>query len=616
MNKNSIGAILMTVLLFVMMYFMMKTCDSNSGDNFAELDYSGYGNDVSYEQTSKGEENKVSGETDLVYFEFSTKGAALSSYKITSKHKEIPPVELVLPIENKLPYKIYWGNDRRNPDNTIYNFEDKSEKDKFIYQFSATILDNNKNPFNITKTFTLLKDNYFFTLEITFSTEDNEIPAIGKDGYSYSVYYGPQLGPEYKKLSKKNAQYNEERLIHENYKDRKGKIKNKILMRSEIIENTRETDSKIQYYIEPMESKRMEWIALSGKYFLFIADIPRQTKHLYYVSDSVFENEFDNKEFEMVYENEFFFTQEEFKNHKDLTNKFYFYMGPRNSDYLKKAQMAFGRTDLDFSSLSSNGFLGLNVIMKEVIGFINYGINNTGVGNWGWSIIIFTIILKVLLFGLTRKSYESTSKMQQMGPKITELKEKYKDKPQEMNAAMATLYKTEGINPMMGCLPMLIQLPILIAVYAFINNSYELRGAPFILWMTDLSAPDDLVPFANPLPLLNWTSFNLLPFLYIITQLISTIIMQPKTVKVEGKKQFNAQNFQMKFMQYGLPLIFFFLLYDAPSGLFVYWITMNIITVIQQLLYNKFYKDKKPSDKNKKENKLKLTNKTTKIRKA
>jgi len=593
MDKNSITTIIMMVLLIPLIYFGMKMFGSNGGkgekvDNFVEMNFSEKGDSI-FQKSLKGNQSSkiISGESNLVEFKFDTEGAVITSYRIKSKNSEIEPVELVLTNDDgNKPFSLFWGNDRRNPDRSIYSSEEIINDGKYIYIFKANFLDNNNKPFSLIKKFELVDDEYLFKLSVEITTADNSRPAIGKNGYAYSIYYGPQLGPIYSTLAKKKGRYKEERIINEYYND-----KIKILNRSDIYKNRKITDSGIEYYVEPLRKKDIKWIALSGRYFMFVSDIPSNVRHLYYASDSV---ESDSEsEFNMIYENEFFFAVNELNDSDPLLTEFYFYLGPKVKEAVSiynTGENRFGRNDLNFNKLVKSGFFGLSNLVKKAIAFINRFVKN-----WGFSIIVFTIILKLLLFGLTKKSYESTSKMQKLAPQINELKEKYKDKPQELNAATAALYKAEGANPMMGCLPMLLQFPILIAIYQFINNSYELRGENFMLWINDLSAPDALFAFSKDLPFLHWSTFNLLPFLYIATQMLSTWIMQPKKDKEHKNSKAGAQQAQMKFMQYGLPLMFFFLLYGAPSGLFVYWITMNLVTTLQQSLYNKFYKGKKGS---------------------
>ncbi|MDR2783715.1 MAG: membrane protein insertase YidC, partial [Treponema sp.] len=202
--------------------------------------------------------------------------------------------------------------------------------------------------------------------------------------------------------------------------------------------------------------------------------------------------------------------------------------------------------------------------------------------NYGVAIILLTLLVKVIMFPLTRKSSESTLRMQALSPKIKELQTKYKDNPQKLNQEMAEFYKKEGYNPMAGCLPMLIQIPIFFAMYNLFNTHFDLRGAMFIPgWIPDLSLPEAVFLFPNnfSLPFLGWTAIRALPFIYVASQLL-----YGKITQTPGQ----AGGTQMKIMMYGMPIIFFFILYDVPSGLLIYWIMSNVLTLIQQLAINKY----------------------------
>ena len=200
--------------------------------------------------------------------------------------------------------------------------------------------------------------------------------------------------------------------------------------------------------------------------------------------------------------------------------------------------------------------------------------------NYGVGIILLTIIIKILLWPLSRKSAASTAKMSAIQPKMKEIQEKYKDNPQRLNQETAALYKQEGVSPLGGCLPMLLQFPILIAMYGLLNKHFELRGAMFIPgWIPDLSVPETIVTLGFNIPLLG-NELHLLPILYTASMLFSMKITQAQSSTAgQGKgMQF--------FMTYGMPILFFFILYSAPSGLLLYWMAQNLLSMGQQLYTN------------------------------
>ena len=210
------------------------------------------------------------------------------------------------------------------------------------------------------------------------------------------------------------------------------------------------------------------------------------------------------------------------------------------------------------------------------------------VPNYGVAIIFLTILVRLLLFPLTKKGSEATLRMQALSPKIKDIQERNKGNQQKMNAEMAEFYKKEGYNPLAGCLPMLFQLPIFIAMYNLFNTHFDLRGAMFIPgWIPDLSAPESVFNFSPyQIPLLGWSDIRLLPFIYVGSQLLFGKINQ--TPDQQG-------NVQMKMMLYLMPIVFFFILYDVPSGLLLYWIMSNILSLVQQMGLNKYMAKKRAS---------------------
>ncbi len=188
------------------------------------------------------------------------------------------------------------------------------------------------------------------------------------------------------------------------------------------------------------------------------------------------------------------------------------------------------------------------------------------IGNWGWAIVVLTVLIRLLLFPLTLKGMISMSKMKELAPKMKELQAKYKDDKAKLNAKMMELYKKHGANPMGGCLPMLLQIPVFFAIYRVLLNAIELKGAPWILWITDLSAKDP---------------YFVLPILMGATMYWNQKITPMTTTDPTQEKI-------MKF----LPLIFTFFFVTFPAGLTLYWFVNNLLSVAQQYYVN-YYLDKR-----------------------
>lgn len=198
------------------------------------------------------------------------------------------------------------------------------------------------------------------------------------------------------------------------------------------------------------------------------------------------------------------------------------------------------------------------------------------VGNYGIVIIIVTLIIKILFWPLTAKSYKSMKGMQKLQPKIMKLREKYKDDREAMNREMMQLYRAYKVNPLGGCLPMVIQIPVFIALYRLLDYSLELRHAPFWLWINDLAAPDRLFHFGFSIPLMEPPSG--IPVLTLLMG--ASMLLQQKMTPTPGDPT------QAKMMML-MPVFFTFIFINFPSGLVLYWLVNNILSIGQQTLINR-----------------------------
>ena len=181
------------------------------------------------------------------------------------------------------------------------------------------------------------------------------------------------------------------------------------------------------------------------------------------------------------------------------------------------------------------------------------------INNWGWSIVALVLLLKIAFYWLNAKAYSSMAKMKAINPKITEMRERLKDKPQEMQQAMMKIYREEKVNPMGGCFPIVIQIPVFIALYWVLLSSVEMRNAPWILWIKDLSAPDP---------------FFILPVVMTLTTMLQTALNPAPPDPMQAK------------LMWFMPLIFSVMFFFFPAGLVLYWITNNILSIAQQWVIN------------------------------
>jgi len=190
------------------------------------------------------------------------------------------------------------------------------------------------------------------------------------------------------------------------------------------------------------------------------------------------------------------------------------------------------------------------------------------IGNYGIAIIIITLITKLIFWPLTRKSYKSMKEMQKLQPHVKRIREKFKDDKQRMNQEIMQLYKTYKVNPAGGCLPMLVQIPVFIAFYKVLGNAIELRHAPFMLWINDLSAPDRL-PIGMDIPYVG----NGLPILTLLMG--ASMFLQQKMTPTTGDPT------QAKMMML-MPIVFTVIFINFSSGLVLYWLVSNILSIAQQ----------------------------------
>ncbi len=182
------------------------------------------------------------------------------------------------------------------------------------------------------------------------------------------------------------------------------------------------------------------------------------------------------------------------------------------------------------------------------------------IGNWGWSIVALVVLLKIAFFWLNAQAYKSMAKMKAINPKIMEMRERLKDNPQQIQVEMMRIYREEKVNPMGGCLPIVIQIPVFIALYWVLLSTVEMRNAPWLGWIHDLAAPDP---------------YFILPFVMTGTSLLQTWLNPTPPDPIQAK------------MMWIMPLAFSVMFFFFPAGLVLYWLTNNILSISQQWLINK-----------------------------
>ena len=511
---------------------------------------------VSLEETVEQEKQYII-QTNKVRVTFTNKGGDVISYELldqidTETNRAIEMADNVT-AQNRA-FSLSFGAYNNPINDDIYKTaitEDKKSI-RFTKDYAVKDISGTDTIVTVTKTYRFVDDDYMFKLDIDVNGTN---PALNFDGIAYSLHSTPQVGPKY---DPKNRRYEYRTFVSESNNKRKMKNIN---------------DNRTDFF-----DKEYTWTGVTGKYFAALV-VPENAavmgRTVY--STAVESGAYPNTQVTL--------TRSAITG--AITDSYYIYVGPRNeqelSKYNKLDSNAWKQYNLKLTdALQTSGILSwleiaLKFIMECVYKFIPPH-------NWGIAIIITTIIIKLILFPLTRKSSLSTIRMQELQPQMTALQEKYKDNPQKLNMEMASFYKEAGYNPLSGCLPMLIQLPILIAMYNLFNNYFEFRGAMFIPgWITDLSKGDSVYALKNSVSLLFFTltDIRLLPVIYVISQLLFGKITN------NGGATTGQTGAQMKMMMYVMPIMFFFIFYNAPSGLLLYWTVSNVFTLIQQIIINR-----------------------------
>jgi len=481
--------------------------------------------------------------TNKALVKFTNKGGDIVSYQLI-EHLDKDTglgVEMADNISStNRAFSISLGDSKKEI-NEIFNVKEVSKNSIGFYK--DMVIDGQN--VRVSKLYTFHDDDYLFTLDVGFDAGDSVT------NLSYQLRSAPQIGPHFDR-KKDRYEVREYIAMNGNKKFRKNLA------------------SKIY-------DKPYSWAGVAGKYFLTIVKPEDMTK----MSSRVESNADTTND----YQNSQIYLTRNSIGEKKTVDRYYIYTGPRNEKelviYNSSDKNTWGLVNSKFNNaIRTSGLLSwIEIALKWAMEMINKLVKN-----WGISIILVTLIIKILLFPLNKKSATGTLKMQQIQPQLKELQDKYANDKQKLNEEMSKLYKKVGYNPASGCLPMIIQMIILFAMFNVFNNYFEFRGASFIPgWIDDLSRGDSILSWKKDIKIIsNLTQNNLrlLPFIYLASQLLNGIITQ------YGGASAGQSKGQMAFMMYGMPLLFFFMFYNVPSGLLLYWTTSNILQMGQQFIIN------------------------------
>ena len=571
MNKNSILAIALSTVVVMVSLFINQRILQNKVETASYEEQTVTSEVVNSENSIKNKEslvkpvnNTVAEETITINTEkaeivLTNRGGDIISYKLIS-HKDIDTNEGVQLVDNVTEMNracaVSFGGVNNPIINDVFNVDKISEYEYLFTKEFKVESNGTYKSFILGKRYKFDPNDYMFKLDVLIHN-NSEDGSLDFDNVAYTIRTSPQIGPHFNpKLNK----YENRQFVSYNG----NKAKKIILSKNQIKEYNKD-------YI---------WDGIVGKYFANLVVPENHTSMGYsYYSSEIEVDDYANAQALLVRKP---ITE------VDSKDTYYFYYGPRNEKELKIYNVSennpWNLSGLRLTeALQSSGWLGwLETILKWVMELL-YKL----IPNWGVSIILMTILLKLAMFPFTRKQSLSTLKMQEIQPKIQAVQEKYRDNPQKQQEMLAKVYQEAGYNPMSGCLPMIVQFFVLFAMYNLFNNYFEFRGASFIPhWIDDLSVGDSVYTLKVNLPFLG-NHIRILPLIYLASQLFyGKITNNGGAAPTSGK-------FNMNLMMYGMPILFFFIFYNAPSGLLLYWTVSNIIQMVQQIVINKIMKQKK-----------------------
>ena len=531
------------------------------------------------------------------------KNGALFSYELKNYYKQDIPKEATNEIvdmvgqvyQNIYPFTLTFQNLSNSiavQENLNYNIiETNNETINYI---AEAVIEN--VPVRIKKSFAFGEDPYQLKNTVIIeNTGDKDLSIY------YSYFLGTGIGPyRTDKNSVREDATKAQYLI-------KGNGKSKILLTGDIVKENiisrlfgsrgSKTNS-MRYNIYEGEDK---WVALNNRYFAVISSPPQ--------SNTTFETMTFSRPTTNEYRNDFHLanlvSKHIIKAGNSITDNYSVYMGPKMRRLFAKYYL-----EESYESIFQESFLGLNLRpLTYILDIMLNGLYNI-TKNYAWAIILFTLLFKIVTYPLNHASYKSMRRMQLVNPKIERIREQYKDNPEKLNVEIMAIYKKEKINPLGGCLPMLLPFPLLIAFFYLMQSMVELRNTPF-LWITDLSSPDKLFVFPSGVPTLGGLNFNFFPILMAITSYLSMKLQPSSSAGASG-----SAATQMKMMTTIFPLMMLLLFYNFASGLALYWTAQNIFAVAQQFITAKLLnKNENNIIEGEKEKKLSKTKNKKKIKK-
>ena len=546
MDRNTLTALLLiTVVLIITPYYMelISPAPKDTQEYFEDQQntdengviYKDYNEDVSTPSAlappvfSQKEEKTIEVENDLFIARISSVyGGTIRSFKTKEYLRNDGSLVELISRENKnnliLSYKDFTGEDITINDGWVL----QEKEDSFFITSTKTFTYTNEfENKKLIKTLTFYPDKFVVDIDIDITAISNNILAN-----NFSIEWAGGIPPTEKDSVAEAAYFY-------SYLYQGGELLDVKVGSNETFKN----DYK----------GATDWIAARSKYFVVcILDDSKEQFVGSGISASYKDKELYNISAQMQ---------------SDKIANISLYLGPLEYERIKDLGVNLELV-MDF------GWAIIRPISKSVLWVLKT--MNAVIPNYGVILIIFSILVKLIVYPLTKKSYQSTQAMQSIQPEVNALREKYKNNPTKLNQATMELYKKKGVNPLGTCFPMLLQMPLLFALFTVFRSTIELRGEPFVFWIKDLSAPDVLfyLPFKIPL---YGNYVCALPILMALSMYAQQKMMQPNNAT-------GPQADQQKMMQYFMMGFFFLLFNSFPSGLNLYYTLFNILTIAQQKL--------------------------------
>ncbi len=480
-------------------------------------------------------EETVSLKTDKFNFELTNKGASISKANYTQRNIDLTLNEKLFGSSGNLDFSVHFSeNDFFNGNTLNSDLWNVIKVDEKTVKFFTDIIVEG-NPLRLEKIFKFTDKGYDFNIEYKFvNTGKNPVKfRDGKAIFSSSDTLGPKL----------------------NYTNRYNHMVGIYSADDSYTQNMKGGGFFSKAGDLKKKSGKIDYTGIMSRYFLLIM-IPEQF--------SGTEMIFDNRE-NTGSRTGMYVDMSEILPGKEQSRSFKIYLGEKDKAMLRSVDPRIVKAS------------DVSTIIEPIRYFVVWCLTwiNKLFGNMGWSLVVFSVLTKIVFMPLTKKSTDSMKKMQELTPQINKIKEKYKDKPDVLQKETMKLYKDNKVNPLGGCLPLLLQMPFFFGLYSALINSIDLWNVPFMLWIKDLSMPDTVFAISG-------FNINILPLL----MTVSTIIQQKQTMVDTG-------NQQQKIMMYMMPFILLFVFWTMPSGLVLYWFLQNLYQIVNQAVVNQIGKKAK-----------------------